>query len=144
MFNPSVSDVRNFFFNTYDKGIAHQELTQLEKIAFSVILEHREYHPVLANREKNLQREWFPEDGETNPFLHLSMHVSILEQLSIDQPAGIKGLFEELLLEFGDEHEALHQMIDCLAEMIWQSQHSNMQPNPEIYLSCLRGKLAKE
>jgi hypothetical protein len=144
MFNPSVNDVRNFFFETYSKGMQHAELTPLEKIAFSVILEHSEYQPILSNPERYLNHNWLPEEGETNPFLHLSMHMSILEQLSINQPQGLKELYEELVINTSDEHEASHQVMDCLAEMIWQSQHTNLQPNPEIYLSCLRQKLGKE
>lgn len=144
MFNPSVNDVRNFFFTTYEKGVEHAVLTDLEKIAYSVILEHSEYHQVLNNRDKYFGYSWLPEAGETNPFLHLSMHLSILEQLSINQPFGLKELYLELCVKYGNEHEAQHQVIDCLGEMIWQSQHNNMQPDPQVYLQCLRGKLGKE
>jgi hypothetical protein len=72
------------------------------------------------------------------------MHLSILEQLSINQPFGLKELYLELCVKYGNEHEAQHQVIDCLGEMIWQSQHNNMQPDPQVYLQCLRGKLGKE
>ena len=141
MFNPSVNDVRNFFFETYAKGTAHDELTALEKIAFSVILEHNEYHRILADPDNYLTHTWLPEHGETNPFLHLSMHMTILEQLSIDQPIGVRELYHRLVEQVHDEHEAQHEVMDCLAEMIWQSQHTQMQPNPQIYLSGLRKKL---
>ena len=113
-------------------------------MAYSVIMEHPEYQVVLRDREKYLNYNWLPDAGETNPFLHLSMHMSIWEQLSIDQPMGIKALYLELCEQFGDEHEAQHQVLDCLAEMVWQAQYNNMQPDPTIYLSCLRRKLGKE
>lgn len=144
MFNPSVNDVRNFFFDTFAKANQQQALSDLEKMAYSVIMEHPEYQVVLRDREKYLNYNWLPDAGETNPFLHLSMHMSIWEQLSIDQPIGIKALYLELCEQFGDEHEAQHQVLDCLAEMVWQAQYNNMQPDPNIYLSCLRRKLGKE
>lgn len=144
MFNPSVNDVRNFFFDTFAKANQQQTLSDLEKMAYSVIMEHPEYHVVLRDREKYLNYNWLPDAGETNPFLHLSMHMSIWEQLSIDQPIGVKALYLEICEQTGDEHEAQHQVLDCLAEMVWQAQYSNMQPDPNIYLSCLRRKLGKE
>ena len=144
MFNPSVNDVRNFFFDTFAKANQQQALSDLEKMAYSVIMEHPEYQTVLRDREKYLNYNWLPDAGETNPFLHLSMHMSIWEQLSIDQPIGIKALYLELCEQFGDEHEAQHQVLDCLAEMVWQAQYNTMQPDPTIYLSCLRRKLGKE
>lgn len=144
MFNPSVNDVRNFFFDTFAKANQQQTLSDLEKMAYSVIMEHPEYYVVLRDREKYLNYNWLPDAGETNPFLHLSMHMSIWEQLSIDQPIGVKALYLEICEQTGDEHEAQHQVLDCLAEMVWQAQYSNMQPDPNIYLSCLRRKLGKE
>jgi hypothetical protein len=141
MFNPSVNDVRTFFFDTYTKGEQNQILSALEKIAYSVILEHPEYRSVLSNPDKYMQMNWLPESGETNPFLHMSMHISILEQLSINQPFGVKDLYQKLVAKLNDEHEAQHQVMDCLAEMIWQSQYSGMQPDPAIYLSCLKNKI---
>lgn len=141
MFNPSVADVRNFFFDTFEKGNQNIPLTDMEKIAFSVILEHPEYKNVLSNRDKYMTQNWLPEAGETNPFLHLSMHMSILEQLSVNQPFGVKELYFELCNKVNNEHDAQHHVMDCLAEMIWQAQYSNMQPNPQIYLDGLRIKI---
>ncbi len=141
MFNPSLREVRQFFFTTFRNGEASQSLTDLEKIAYSIILEHPEYRYVLQNPERYLDFLWPAEAGETNPFLHLSMHLSLLEQLSIDQPPGIKELYVTLCTKFKDEHETLHQMMDCLAEMIWQAQYSNNQPDPQIYLQCLTSKI---
>ena len=85
-----------------------------------------------------------PENGATNPFLHLSMHLSIYEQLSIDQPPGIKELYLELCANLQDEHAAQHQIIDCLAEMIYQAQRNKQQPDPTIYLNCLQTKLGRK
>lgn len=144
MFSPSLSDVRNFFFDCYVKGTSNQSLTELEKIAFSLILEHPEYKQVLSDKEKYLDYKWLPDSGETNPFLHLSMHLSIYEQLSINQPLGIKELYNELCTKLNTQHDVQHTVMDCLAEMIWQSQYTQRQPDPAIYLNCLRTKLGRK
>ena len=90
LFNPSRDQVRQFFFDTWHKQQQPASLTPLEQMALSVILMHPEYHAVLSAPERNAQREYFPEQGESNPFLHMGLHLSILEQISIDQPAGIR------------------------------------------------------
>ena len=141
MFNPSLTDVRMFFFNVWDKSVNGVMLEGLEKIAYSVILEHNEYHKILKNKDKYLTFHWSPEGGETNPFLHLSMHMSIVEQLSIDQPRGISDLYKQLCVKIGSEHEAQHEVMECLAEMIWQAQYTKNQPDASVYLECLRAKL---
>lgn len=141
MYNLSQHDVRKFFFEVYAKSIKKEPLTELEKIAYSLILEHPEYTNILQNEDKYLTYNWSVENGETNPFLHLSMHLSILEQLSIDQPFGIKDLYQKLCEKYGDKHDADHQLMDCLSEMIWRAQRDNTQPNPQIYFDCINKKL---
>lgn len=143
MFNPSQADVRNFFFDIIDKVNAKHQLSDLEKIAFSIILEHPEYKNILENRSKYLDYQWTVEMGETNPFLHLSMHMSIIEQISIDQPKGIKSLYNELKIHFKDQHKATHELMDCLAEMLWQAQSANTPPDMQIYFNCINKKLGK-
>lgn len=141
MYNLSQQDVRHFFFDVYSKANKKEPLTDLEKIAYSLILEHPEYSNILQNIDKYLEYNWSVENGETNPFLHLSMHLSILEQLSIDQPFGIKDLFRKLCEKFGDKHDAAHQLMDCLSEMIWTAQRHKNAPNPQIYFECINKKL---
>lgn len=141
MFNPSQLEVRNFFFDTYAKATQSQELTALEKIAYAIILEHPEYHTVLENKIKYLEFVWSVENGATNPFLHLSMHLTIAEQSSIDQPPGICQLFTQLQQQYASAHEAEHQLIDCLSEMLWQAQRNNTGPDAQIYFNCIRHKL---
>ena len=143
MFNPSQLDVRNFFFDVYAKAQLKHELTDLEKIAYTIILTHSEYHSILADRNKYADYQWTVEMGQTNPFLHLSMHMSIVEQLSIDQPFGIKALYHELCTKSGDAHATEHEVMDCLGEMLWQAQNTRQAPDAQIYLSCLNRKLGK-
>jgi hypothetical protein len=122
LFNPSRDQVRQFFFDTWHKQQQPARLTPLEQMALSVILMHPEYHAVLSAPERNAQREYFPEQGESNPFLHMSLHLSILEQISIDQPAGIRQIYQQLLQKEADEMSVQHRMMECLAEAIWQAQ----------------------
>ena len=142
MFNPTRDQVRDFFFETWRKYRAGAPLEGLETVALQVLLLHPEYHGVLEDRERSAAREYFPETGETNPFLHLSLHLALEEQLSIDQPAGVAQRFAGLLAKLGDRHDALHEAIDCLAEMVWRSQKDRAPPDAGLYLDCLRRKLA--
>lgn len=144
MFAPSRQDARRFFFDTWQKQQNGHPLTDLEKILFSVILLHPEYHTILARPEQYGEREWMPEQGETNPFLHMSMHLALEEQLSIDQPPGIRELYRQLLQQSGNEHDAQHHILDCLGEMIWQAQRYGGGPDVNVYLSCIRGKLGQD
>ena len=104
MFNPTRSQAREFLFDLWDKHAKGAALTPLEKVALAIVLEHPEYHPMLSDRERNLDRDWPPEGGETNPFLHLQMHLAIEEQLSIDQPPGIRAAVEALARRLDSMH----------------------------------------
>ena len=141
MFNPSRQDARRFFFDTWSKHKAGQVLTDLERITLAILLEHPEYHPIVDNPERYLEAEWAPEDGQTNPFLHLSLHLAIEEQLSIDQPPGIRSLYAQLALRHGDEHRAQHEIMECLGEMIWHAQRYGGGPDVNRYIGCVRGRL---
>ncbi|WP_374353235.1 DUF1841 family protein [Chitinimonas sp.] len=140
MFSPSRDQARQFLFDSWAKYRQAQPLTDLEKIALAVILRHPEYHAMLDAPERYLARDYTPESGETNPFLHLSMHLAIEEQLSINQPHGVVELYRALCQHHGDEHRAQHEMLDCLGEMIWQAQRSGTGPDGQLYLSCMRRK----
>jgi len=141
MFNPSRDQVRQFFVDTWAGYRAGRTLNGGEATALEVILAHPEYHAMLDNPARYLERDYPPELGETNPFLHLSMHVSIAEQISIDQPVGVRAHYQKLLIQRGDTMLAQHEMMDCLAEMIWQAQRSGTAYDPSAYLQCLDAKL---
>lgn len=143
MFNPSRDEVRQFFFATWQKYKADQPLAGVERLALPILLDHPEYHAILEAKERYLDHDWQPESGETNPFLHFSMHLAIEEQLSIDQPVGVKDLIEALSEKLGDGHAARHIALDGLGEMIWHAQRYGTQPDPAIYLNILRTKLGR-
>jgi hypothetical protein len=138
MFQPSQHDVRRFFCDVHRKQRAGEPLTPIEALAASWIAEHPEYDADLADVDAALAAIYTVEDGRTNPFLHLSMHLSISEQVSIDQPTGIRQAFALLAARLGSAHEAHHQIMECLGEMIWASQRSGLPPDGHAYLDCVR------
>ena len=138
MFDPSRDQARDFFFDLWAKSRAEAPLTALESLALAILIEHPEYHALLDDPERHRDRDWKPEGGETNPFLHLSMHLAIEEQLSIDQPPGIRAAVQELARRRDSEHDARHDVMDCLAEMIWQAQRHGTGFDNKAYLDCLR------
>jgi hypothetical protein len=140
MFNPTRGESRLFLFDLWDKHRAGEALTPLETLALAIVLEHPEYHAVLEDRDRYLEREWKPEGGETNPFLHLAMHLAIEEQVSIDQPPGIRAAVQSLAARRGSMHDARHDVMDCLAEVIWQAQRNNTGFDNATYLECLSRK----
>lgn len=136
LFNPSRDEARNFLFESWRKRRAGELLTPLEDLAAQLIAKHPEYHAVLENPDSQ-DRDYPPEQGAANPFLHLMMHLTIEEQISINQPAGIRAHFARLTRQFESEHDAQHRMMECLGEMIWQAQRNRTQPDAAIYLACL-------
>lgn len=141
MFNPSRDDVRRFFCGAWAKRGAGHVLTPLEAVALRWIEEHPEYHALLSNPERALAEEFTVERGTTNPFLHLSMHLALAEQLSIDQPPGVREHFQRLAARTGSEHAAAHEAMECLGAVVWQAQQSSLPADPTAinaaYLECL-------
>ena len=138
MFNPSRNEVREFFFAVWSKSRSGEALTGLETMALAVVMEHAEYHPVLSDPARYRDREWTPEGGETNPFLHLSVHLAIEEQLSIDQPPGIRAIVSALERKLDSPMQARHAVMDCLVEQVWQAQRNGVAFDNAAYLDCLR------
>jgi Domain of unknown function (DUF1841) len=141
LFNPSRDEVREFFFDAWAKFKAQKPLTDLEKIALGVMHLHPEYHAILSTPEQFKHQEYFPEFGETNPFLHMSLHLSILEQISINQPIGIAAVYAQLKLKHQDEHTAQHDILECLGEVIWQAQRNNTAIDANNYVQLLQQKV---
>jgi hypothetical protein len=138
MFNPTRDQARRFLIETWQKFQRQEPLVGLEKTATEVLVQHPEYHRFLD--ERYLERDYLPEDGEINPFLHLNLHLAIEEQLSINQPPGIQAHYQRLLAACGDAMTSRHHLMDCLAETIWQAQRSGSAPDALLYLSCLEQK----
>ncbi|MBI5919499.1 MAG: DUF1841 family protein [Nitrosomonadales bacterium] len=137
MFNPSRDQARSFLFDAWRKRRAGELLTPLEDLTAQLIEKHPEFHELLANPDTALDKDYLPEHGTTNPFLHLMMHLTIEEQISIGQPHGVREQFARLTQKYESEHEAQHAMMECLGEMIWQAQRNKTAPDAAIYLDCM-------
>ena len=143
MFAPSQNDVRAFFCETQRKLAQAAPLTPMEAAAADWISEHPEHAAELADLPAALAAVYDVEAGRTNPFLHLSMHLSISEQIGIDQPRGIKQAVELLAAKRGSLHAAHHEVMECLGEMVWASQRSGLPPDGEKYLECVRRRATR-
>jgi len=138
MFQPSQADVRKFFCAVYAKWHSAQPMDALETLASQWVAEHPEYHADFANEAAALEKMYDVEDGKTNPFLHLSMHLSVSEQCSIDQPRGIRQAVELLTARRDSLHDAHHETMEALGQMIWQSQRSGRPPDGQAYIDAVQ------
>lgn len=138
MFGNDRNQIRQYFFTVWQKRQRGETLQALEQIIATVMEEHPEYHALFNDPAATLDKDWTPEQGETNPFLHMGMHISIQEQLGADQPPGIKMLYQQLLHKFGQAHEVEHQMIECLGFVLWQAQTTGKEPDLNDYQACLK------
>jgi len=141
---PSQADVRRFFCGVYTKARAGQTLDAIETLASGWIDEHPEYHPALADLEAALRSMADAVEGQGNPFLHLSMHLSISEQCSIDQPRGIRQAVELLTHRQNSLHDAHHAAMDCLGKMVWESQRAGRPPDGDAYIGCVQSYATRD
>lgn len=139
MFNPSREQARRFFCESWRKHRERLVLEGAEATAADLIAEHPEYHALLEDPQAAIEREFTPEGGQMNPFLHLSLHLAIAEQIIIDQPPGIKAAYAALRRTL-DVHDAEHAIMECLGETLWRAQRNNAPMDGEAYLDCVRRK----
>ena len=144
MFQPSQADVRKFFCAVFAKWQTAQPMDALETLASQWVAEHPEYHADFANEATALEKMYDVEDGKTNPFLHLSMHLSISEQCSIDQPQGIRQAVELLAAKRNDLHDAHHEVMECLGTMLWESQRSGRPPDGQAYIEAVQRRATRD
>jgi hypothetical protein len=138
MFGSDRNQMRQVFFEAWRKHRAGLSLQPLEQLVASVILEHPEYQALLCDAEQALHKEFSPEAGESNPFLHMGMHISLQEQVSTDRPPGITGLYQRIIQRLGEKHAAEHQLMECLAQMLWDAQANHRMPDEQVYLKCVK------
>jgi hypothetical protein len=135
-------EIRGFFCTVWAKHCARLPLEPLEHLVADVILAHPEYHELLRDPEAAARHDALPEKGQTNPFLHMGMHIGLREQLATDRPAGVAHIYQTLLRSMGDKHSVEHRMMECLGLVLWEAQRAARVPDEERFLDCLRG-LAK-
>ena len=138
MFNPTQAEVRRFFCSTHAKQQAGQPMEAIETLAGLWIAEHPQFHGELADVQAALARVYAEGAEQANPFLHLSMHLSISEQCSIDQPRGIRQAVELLARRLGSLHDAHHAAMQCLGSMLWEAQRAGRPPDGEAYVACVQ------
>ena len=143
MFNPSQADVRRFFCAAYAKQRAGQPMEAIETWASMWIAEHPEFHADLLDVDAAIARNYDLTPDKTIPFLHLSMHLSISEQCSVDSPRGIRQAVE-LLAKKRDLHEAHHEVMECLGSMLWESQRSGRPPDGDAYVAAVQRRATKD
>lgn len=141
MFNNDRAQLRKMFFASWSKYQSSEVMEPLEQMVAQIVQQHPEYHSLLEDEQAHLDKDYTPEMGETNPFLHMSMHIAIAEQLSIDRPAGIKDLYQQLLGKYSDSHTVEHHIMECLGQMMWEAQRNQTMPDEQQYLECLRKHL---
>jgi len=129
---------RELFFVVWQKQQASETLSALEQQLWHIIAAHPEYHPIFTHKERYLARDYIPEQGEANPFLHMGLHMAITEQLQTNRPQGIRTVYQTLCKQLQDAHAAEHKMADCLMESLWQAQRHQKMPDEQAYLKALK------
>lgn len=137
MFNPSRDQVRRFFCDAWKKHVERLPLVGAEVTAADIAARHPEYHALLSNPDTALEREWSPEGGQMNPFLHLSLHLAIHEQVTIDQPPGIRAAYQAIATRLSP-HDAEHVLLEALGETIWRAQREGSQLDAVAYVEAVK------
>lgn len=139
VYGDTIQDTRGLFFKAWDKYQRSQALEPLESQLIAVILQHPEYHAILEKQDADLS--YHPELGATNPFLHMGLHLTIRDQITMDRPAGIKAVFQQLLKQQGDEHHVEHRLLEPLAHCLWTAQRQQQLPDEQAYLLACQALL---
>jgi hypothetical protein len=134
VFTSDRSKQRQYLKQAWEKYTRQDQLEPLELQLAKIVEKHPEYHDLI----KNLDSEYFPEQGNTNPFLHINLHLTLQDQLTMDQPKGIRGIHNRLLVKIKDEHEVEHMMMEHIAEMIFNAQKNNTAFDLDGYINALK------
>jgi Domain of unknown function (DUF1841) len=135
--------LRRSFIDAWRKARSGGVMEPLELRIAEVIAEHPEYHALLEQPDAALDKDYAPESGESNPFLHMALHIAVREQLATERPPGIGHAFQALLAVNGERHAVEHVMLECLAESLWSAQRAGRAPDETAYMDCLRRQLAR-
>ncbi|MDC0239719.1 DUF1841 family protein [Candidatus Thioglobus sp.] len=139
MFSQDRKKQREFLAESWQKYTNNKPLEPLEEQLVSIIEIHPEYHDFIGN----IESEYFPDQGEVNPFLHINLHLALREQISINQPKGVREVHQKLINHYKDSHEVEHLMMECIAEMIYISQKNNTTMDQVSYLKCITSLTTK-
>jgi len=137
MFEQNREKLREFYFAVWNKHHTKQALEPIEQHILAVMIEHPEYHFIFQNPDKYKDKDFSVDAGEVNPFMHFGFHLGLQEQVATDRPTGIKVIYQKLLRQLGSAHEAEHQMMEVLAEMMLIGQREQKMPEEKVYLEAL-------
>lgn len=130
--------LRQMYFEAWRKHRERLPLQPVEAQIADVIMLHPEYQAALEDPSHTLDKDWLPEGGASNPFLHMGLHLAVRDQLATDRPPGVRSVYQELQQKLGNAHDAEHRMIECLAETLWNAQRSGLPPDENAYLERLK------
>ena len=136
IFGQDRDELRQMYADAWKKRCDKLPLSPLEAQIADVIELHPEYHDDVSGG--NLDKDYTPDGGKANPFLHMGLHLGIREQVATNRPAGITAIHRSVVERKGDLHAAEHDMIECLAETLWEAQVNNQPPDEQKYLERLR------
>ncbi len=136
--NASREELRQVWLSAWRKSQDGRVLEPMEAILVDVLSEHPEYHPMLSDDPDSLQRDWTVEGGQSNPFLHMGLHVAVREAVTTDRPAGVAQEFRRMAAQLQDSHAAEHELIEVLAELLWEAQRAGLPPDASLLLERLR------
>lgn len=136
IFSSDRGELRRMYRTAWRKRVDGEPMSPLEAQIADIVESHPEYHAAVS--DEDLDKDYTPEAGQTNPFLHMGLHMGLREQVATDRPAGIAAVYRALCERIGDAHAAEHRMIDCLAETLWEAQSAGQPPDEEKYLDRLR------
>jgi len=139
IFGSDRSELRQMYADAWKKARESLPMSPLETQIARIVEEHPEYHAVVEGED--LQLEFAPEAGQSNPYLHMGLHLAIRDQVATDRPPGIRRLFAIVAAKTGDHHASEHKLLECLAETLWQAQRDGQAPDEQQYLERVR-KLA--
>ena len=136
LYGQDRGELRQMYVDAWRKAQAGTPLSPLEAQIAGVIEDHPEYHRFLSDAA--VDRDFPPDSGPGNPFLHMGLHLALRDQVATDRPPGIRALYERLVARDGDLLAAEHRIIECLAETLWEAQQQNTAPDERRYLERLQ------
>jgi hypothetical protein len=136
IFGQDRQELRQMYVDAWRKAREGRALSPLEAQIAAVIADHPEYHDVVAG--DNPDESYTPEGGQTNPFLHMGLHLALRDQIATNRPPGIRAVFQTIAGRASDRLDAEHRAIECLAETLWEAQSQNRAPDEQQYLEKLK------
>lgn len=137
MYSSERAAMREVFFRAWRRQRAGLPPEGVEALVLEIAQRHPEYHAVLDAGDTAAARDFAVLPGETNPFLHMGLHIALAEQLTLDQPSGVRAAWQRLRARYPDTHAAEHAAMECLEQMLWRAQSAGEAPDQAAYLECL-------